>query len=318
MMSADVERLLGRFKPEDALVEAVKRQKIIGGDDAAARAIVATGDLVGFGPGETLIGQGEFDQSALMLLAGKVSLTINGCRLPYGRGPGEILGELSAINPELPRTATVEATEPVAALRIESDALIEAGRANPEIWRLLAVELTRKLEQRNQFIDTSNKIPRVFIISSSEALEVAEEIRLGLVKSKVADVLVWSDDQIFAPGNYPIEDLRREVTLADFGIAIAHPDDIRRSRGKQSAVPRDNVIYELGFFTSVLGRDRTLLLVPGDEDVELPSDFKGLTPLKYAKPNDRVPIATVIAPTVRQIVKVIDRLKVRSKLEPAR
>lgn len=253
-----------------------------------------------------------------MLLAGKVTLTINNCRLPYGRGAGDILGEISAINPTLARTATVEAAEPVAALRLDQEALLRAGHDNPEIWRLLAVALTEKLEQRNQFIDVSNRVPRAFIISSSEAIEIAEEIRLGLVKTKVADVVLWSDDEIFPPGNYPIEDLRREVSLADFGIAIAQPDDIRRSRGRQASVPRDNVIYELGFFTSVLGRDRTLLLVPSDEAMDLPSDFKGLTPLKYASPNERVPVATVLAPTVRQIVKVIQRLKVRSKLEPAR
>jgi predicted nucleotide-binding protein len=253
-----------------------------------------------------------------LLLAGKVSLTINGCALPYGREAGDILGEVSAINPEIARTATVIAREPVAALRIEHDKLLDVGQSNSDVWRYLAIELSRKLEQRNRFIDTTNKVPIVFLISSSESLEVAEEIRLGIAKTKVADVILWSDDEIFPPGSYPLEVLRDRVAEADFGLGIAHPDDIRRSRGRQAAVPRDNVVYELGFFTSVLGRDRTILLVPADEGVDLPSDYKGLTPLTYASRNDRVPLSTMLGPTVTQIVKTVRRLKVRSKLDPPR
>lgn len=315
---SDKEKLMGRFASERDLLDAVQRQKVVRGDPTAAAALVKIGELVGFDPGEVLMMQNTYDRTAYLLLAGKVSLIINGCDLPYGREAGDILGEISAINPEIARTATVTATEPVAALKLEHDRLFDVAAEHPELWRMLAVELSSKLEQRNKFIDTTNKVPLVFMISSSEALTVAEEIRLGIVKTNIADVILWSDDEIFPPGSYPLEVLRRQVAMADFGIAIAHPDDIRRSRHKQAAVPRDNVIYELGFFTSVLGRDRVLLLVPSDDDVELPSDFKGLTPLKYSSPNDRVPIATVLAPTVRQIVKAIERHKVRSKLEPAR
>jgi predicted nucleotide-binding protein len=317
-MSSALDQLLARFGSDRDLIEAVKRQKIVQGAESAAEAFVKAGELVGFGAGETIITQGAYDRTAFLLLAGKVDLTINGCALPYGREAGDIVGEVSAINPELSRTATVTASEPVAALRVEHDKLIDVGQENATVWYLLAVELSRKLEQRNRFIDTTNQVPLVFMISSSEALEVAEEIRLGIVKAKAADVVLWSDDEIFPPGSYPLEVLRDRVAVSDFGIAIAHPDDIRRSRGRQAAVPRDNVVYELGFFTSVLGRDRTLLLVPKDDKVDLPSDYKGLTPLTYAAPNDRVPVSTVLAPTVRQIVKTINRLKVRSKLEPAR
>lgn len=65
-------------------------------------------------------------------------------------------------------------------------------------------------------------------------------------------------------------------------VAIAHTDDIVQSRRQESAAPRDNVIFELGFFMSRLGRDRTLLLVPQmDANLKLPSDFKGMTPIMY-------------------------------------
>lgn len=315
-MTKDTSTLLARFSDPRDLLEAVKRQRVVRGNDAPAQALSEIGTLVGFKPGETIISQGAFEREAFLLLAGKVSITINGCPLPYGREAGDILGELSAINPELPRTATIEATEPVAALRIEHNELIDIGQKNPEVWRLLAVELSRKLEQRNRFIDTSNKSPRIFMISSRECIEIAEDIRLGLEHS-FPNVVLWSDDRIFPPGNYPLEDLRREVALADFGIALGHPDDIRRSRKRQAGVPRDNVIFELGYFMSVLGRKRTFLLVPDYKKVELPSDFKGLAPLTYRQPDEAIGSSTALGPTVRRIVKHVTELGPRSKLEPA-
>lgn len=106
-------------------------------------------------------------------------------------------------------------------------------------------------------------------------------IRHGL-KYTDADSLIWSDEDIFPPGSYPLEVLENEVNQADFGVAIAHPDDIVRSRRSETAAPRDNVIFELGFFMSRLGRKRTILLVPKmGEDLKLPSDFKGLVPITY-------------------------------------
>jgi CRP-like cAMP-binding protein len=235
-MSTELDQLLARFDSPSDRLEAIKRQRVVQGNEAVASALVSAGSIEGFEPGRVMVHQQAFDQSAFLLLAGKVSLTINGCPLPYGREAGDIVGEMSAINPEIGRSATIEASEHVAALKIERDQLLEIGRENADLWRLLAIELTRKLEQRNQFIDCSNKIPCVFMISASERLELAQEIRLGLSQHGF-DVIVWSDDQIFPPGNYPLEDLRKMVALADFGVALAHPDDIRRSRKSRQVSP---------------------------------------------------------------------------------
>jgi len=107
---------------------------------------------------------------------------------------------------------------------------------------------------------------------------------------------MWSDDHIFPPGGYPIEAPERGVNESDLGIAIAQPDDLVRSRDRTQSTPRDNVIFELGFFMSRLGRARTLLPVPRGEDVKLPSDFKGLTPLVYAQPKPNDEPSTALGP----------------------
>jgi predicted nucleotide-binding protein len=308
--------ILRRFEDIDDRIAAVLRQRVVNGDESVARALVEVGQLRVFEAGETLIVQESYDRTAFFLLAGKVGMTINGCVFPYGRAGGDLIGEMSAINPELPRTATIHALEPVAALVVDHRDLIAIGEASRDLWRLMAVELTRRLEQRNRFVDATNAEPRIFMISSTEGLPIAEEIRAMLAGQGFTDTVLWSDDEVFPPGAYPLENLKREVALADFGIALAHPDDIRRSRGREAAVPRDNVVFELGWFMSVLDRHRTILLVPEPIDLELPSDFKGLTPLSYSEPNDRVPAQTSLAPVVHKLAKHFARWKVRSKLEP--
>lgn len=314
-VTGDGMNLRSRFEKREDQIEALLGQKIIRGDRTVAEAIADIGDLVSFAPGHTIIEQGESDRSAYFLLAGKGQIIVNGVRL-YPREAGNTVGEMSAINPTIGRSATIEALEEVVAIKVDHDQLRTIGNANPELWRLLAQELASRIEQRNRFVNRANVKPRLFIICSAESLPTAKSIRVGLEHD--AEVVIWSDDMIFPAGGYPIEALEEQVNLADFGIALAEPDDLMLSRDRQSAVPRDNVIFELGFFMSRLGRHRTLLLIPKRTEVKLPSDFKGLTPLPYAtadKPADR---AIALGPVIDRIAAVVADLGVRASLIEAK
>jgi predicted nucleotide-binding protein len=164
-------------------------------------------------------------------------------------------------------------------------------------------------------INRVNQVARVFLICSSEALPIARAIRVGLEHD--AQVVIWSDENIFPPGAYALESLESEVNLADFGIALAEPDDLLTSRSRTSPAPRDNVIFELGFFMSRLGRPRTMLLVP-KTDVKLPSDFKGLTPISYRTGAGASELPIALGPTIDRIAAVVKRLGVRSSITQTR
>lgn len=302
--------LKSRFEDIAVLTDALAEQRIVR-DRATAETLASDGELLEFRPGQTLIEQGGSDRDLYFLIAGKAMIIINGVRL-YPREHGAFVGEMSAINPHISRAATVEAMEPTVAWKISHTRLAEVGDQHPGIWRLLAQELASRLEQRNQFVNRANARPRVFLICSAEALAIAKALRVGLRHD--ADVVIWSDDKIFAPGSYPIEALEEQVGLADFGIALAEPDDLVLSRDRLSSTPRDNVIFELGFFMSRLGRHRTLLLVPQAGDVRLPSDFKGLTPLVYKASASSKDLPMALGPTIDQISGVIADLRVRSSL----
>jgi len=304
-----------RFEGRADLVEALARQKIIQGRREIADAIAEDGQLVEFPPGRVIIEQGGADRDVYFLLAGRAQIIVSGVRL-YPREAGDSVGEMSAVNSAISRAASVEALEPTVAWKVDASQLAKAGTAHPELWRLIAEALAGRLEQRNRFVNRTNSRPRVFLICSAEALAIARTIRVGLEHD--ADVEIWSDDKIFPPGGYPIEALEEQVNHADFGIALAEPDDLVLSRDRLSATPRDNVIFELGFFTSRLGRHRTLLLVPRASEVKLPSDFKGLTPIPYNKADSSKDLPRAMGPAIDKISGVIADLGVRASLVEAK
>lgn len=304
--------LKSRFENREALIEGLRAQKIIQGDAEVVAGIADVGELVEFAPGQNLIVQGAADRDMYFILAGKASVIVKGSRL-YPREKNWTVGEMSALNPEILRSATLEADETTVAWKITHEQLEIIATKHPRLWKLLAVDLAGRLEQRNQFISRPNVRPRVFFICSAEALEIAECIRAGL-DHEDATIEIWSDEQIFPAGGYPIEALERAVDDADFGIAIAQPDDLIRSRHRQAAVPRDNVIFELGFFLSRLGRKRTVLLVPRGESVQLPSDFKGLTPLDYKVASKEEKLSSALGPTIYRIKEILKEHGVRKAL----
>ena len=272
--------LIDRFQNKTVLTEALLAQAIVQGDREVAAALADAGKVVEFAAGEVLIHEDATDRDMYFLLFGKVGVSVKGKYL-YPRESNVTVGEMSAVNPAITRSATITAMEPTVTLKVSPETLDQIAMVQPRIYRLIAAELASRLQQRNSLIRAPNPRPRVFFISSKESLSVAKAIRHGLRYSD-ADSLLWSDEDMFPPGSYPLEVLEHEVDQADFGVAIAHPDDIVRSRRSQSAAPRDNVIFELGFFMSRLGRKRTFLLVPQmGSDLKLPSDFKGMTPITY-------------------------------------
>lgn len=272
--------LIDRFQNKTILTEALLAQAVVQGDREVAAALANAGQVIEFAAGEVLIYEDGIDRDMYFLLFGKVGVSVKG-KFLYPREKGVTVGEMSAVNPLITRSATITALEPTVTLKVSPEILDKIAMVQPRVYRLIAAELASRLLQRNSLIRAPNPRPRVFFISSKESLPVAKAIRHGLRYSD-ADSLIWSDEDMFPPGSYPLEVLEHEVDQADFGVAIAHPDDIVRSRRSQSAAPRDNVIFELGFFMSRLGRKRTFLLVPQmDADLKLPSDFKGMTPITY-------------------------------------
>lgn len=299
-----------RFEGDEGqrrLVSVFMVQKAVANDSAIAAALAEQATLVEIAPGDVLIQQGTWDNDIFFLLTGRMSVVVNGSVVGE-RSPGDHLGEQAAVDPSQPRSATIVAKEACLLAKISESDLSRIAETHPAIWRNLMKELSKRLIQRNALVRRCNEQPRLFIISSKEALPIAQEMQSALSHEMM--VVVWTDGIFFASG-YSLEALESALVDADFAAAIAQPDDIVSSRGAEQSAPRDNVVFELGLFMGQLGRRRTLLLQPAGKPLKLPSDLNGLTAISYRTGESR-DLPALLAPACHEVRKIVRELGVRT------
>ena len=132
-------------------------------------------------------------------------------------------------------------------------------------------------------------VPKLFIGSASESREIVDALESEL-RSEV-HIERWDLD-VFNPGRFTLEELTAATAKVDFAVFVLGQDDKTQSRGNQAVPsPRDNVIFEAGLFTAVLGRERTYYIVD-KLGTKIPSDWAGLGYLTFdgtaARPRDKV------------------------------
>jgi CRP/FNR family transcriptional regulator, cyclic AMP receptor protein len=287
------------------LIEALKTQKMVAGNTALAEELADLVTVMAVKTGEKIIIQGDSDNDIFFILTGSFSIIVNGRRVIAQRHINDHVGEMSAVEPSHARVATVMANEDSIVCKLPESHLVDLGQRYPDIWRYFARELARRLTQRNSLLDPLRERIQVFIMSSTEALHIARAIQSNFVNDSFS-VVLWSDG-VFTASSYAMEILEKAVDASDFGIVIAQPDDLINIRGVARSVPRDNVIFEVGFFMGRLGRKRTLLLEPLSDKVKLPTDLSGLMTIgyQYGKLED---LPTLLSSTCDQMRKIINDL----------
>lgn len=299
--------MLSRFKGEAGKrlrLEAFLAQKLVAGNRVLADELEAKAQLLQVPQGQLLIEQGGADNDVYLILAGAFDISVNG-RIIRRRVPNDHVGEMAAVEPTQRRAATVTAVEESVVAKLTEADFADLGRRHPEIYLYIARELARRLLQRNALIGQAREKMRVFIISSAESVAVARVIQNAFAHDPFLTV-VWTDG-VFRATNYTLQTLEDEVDNSDFAVAVAHADDITKSKGKKWPAPRDNVIFELGLFMGRLGKARAILMEPRDVGVKLPSDMAGVTtiPYRYAKGPDA---AALMGPACNSLREHIMRL----------
>jgi CRP/FNR family transcriptional regulator, cyclic AMP receptor protein len=297
--------LLLRFKEsQSTLLEAMRSQRLVQGDEGLAKQLLSAMELVSVDPQSAIITQGAADDDVYFILAGRFDIIVNG-RVIAQRGPGEQVGEMAATVSFLRRSATVQARESSVVGRISATSIGQIGFEYPLLWKQIAKSLAERLLQRNSQIADINARCRVFIISSAEALSIARAVQESFVQDNVS-VVVWTDG-VFRASQYTVESLVQQLDVSDFAIAIAQADDLAKSRGEEKPVPRDNVLFELGLFIGRLGRHRSFLLEPLRTGVKLPSDLSGITTIPY-KPGADAELLAGVAPACNQLRRYFNEL----------
>jgi hypothetical protein len=147
---------------------------------------------------------------------------------------------------------------------------------------------------------------RVFIGSAAESQHVAEALQAVL--PPMVEVSLWPD--VFNLGEYVVDDLREAAREHDFAIFVFAPDDDLTTRGATYVAPRDNVVFELGIFSSFMGPRRAFVIKAEGESLKVPSDLAGVTYAIY-QPPDAPPTdarwESALRPAARKVRRAVER-----------
>jgi CRP/FNR family cyclic AMP-dependent transcriptional regulator len=284
------------------LLEAIKSQTLVSGNAELARAVIKCGVLQQHEVEDVLMQQGEPENDLLLIITGEVSIRVNERRVAF-RSAGTHVGEMALVDPLAKRSATVVAAEPSVTLRVPEYRFSKLATRHPELWRRVAVELAKRLRERNKALRPPHNEPVLFVGSSSEGLTITNEVYRRLVHKPIV-VRPWSEG-VFQASSTSIESLVSTAQEADFAALVLTADDMIVSRGKAKPSPRDNVIFELGLFMGTLGRERVFILKPKGTDIRIPSDLLGVTWLEYHKTG---PIRLRLRLACERILKAVTAL----------
>ncbi len=111
----------------------------------------------------------------------------------------------------------------------------------------------------------------VFLGYCSASTATARAIKRFLTEQGVT-VLDWQTD--FPPGQNILQQIGRAAARCSAGIFLfTRDDELATASSGQDAVPRDNVVFEAGYFVHSKGKDR--VLVVREEGAKMPADLGG-------------------------------------------
>lgn len=131
----------------------------------------------------------------------------------------------------------------------------------------------------------------VFLGYCSRARATAQAVQIFLEKRLELKVRNWEID--FAAAGMILDEIETASRLCSGGVFLFTKDDDMREQGTESrASPRDNVVFEAGYFAAAKGRDRVLII--REEGTKMPADLGGNIYLPLADRNDIRPIESAI------------------------
>jgi hypothetical protein len=134
----------------------------------------------------------------------------------------------------------------------------------------------------NLWLDAMQERRDVFFGYSSRAKGTAKKIR-DYLEERGATVMDWTRD--FFGGGTILEEIDRADRLCSSGIFLFTKDDpLVRKSGSNQAAPRDNVVFEAGYFVKSKGKERALII--REAGAKMPADVGGNIYLRLEKRGD--------------------------------
>lgn len=139
--------MIEKFQGRDgrpALMDALRRQFLVDGSSDIAEKIASSMQLKEYEPGEAIFSQGERGGDICLILAGKVSIRVDGQEVAILDADTHV-GEIGMLEPFKGRSATVLAMDTIVAAHLTQTRFFDIAKMHPDLWRRLALELGHRL-----------------------------------------------------------------------------------------------------------------------------------------------------------------------------
>lgn len=140
---------------------------------------------------------------------------------------------------------------------------------------------------RDQFESWAEQVrarPHVFLGYCSEARSTASELTLFMERELGLRVQNYAMD--FSAGPTIYDQIEKAARVCACGIFLFTKDD--PLEGKEGAAPRDNVVFEAGFFLRGNGRERVAVI--REDGAKMPADLGGSVYIDLKDRSDIAPI----------------------------
>jgi hypothetical protein len=148
-----------------------------------------------------------------------------------------------------------------------------------------------------QWIDEVNCFRHVFLGYSNQATETGASLQHFLSKELGLRVFDW---HAFGAGDSVWESIERAEHLTRCGLFLFMADDRLATTGTRGYAPRDNVVYEAGYFAGAKGRSSSLIV--REEGAKIPTDLGGIL---YLNLQNRGDISTIEAPLRNKLEDIL-------------
>lgn len=127
-------------------------------DTGKLKLLAFTSERLTYPPGAVLFNEGDRGDSAYLILSGQVSVAVNSDNGPVvvaTINQNNIVGEMALLG-DMPRTATVVATQPVETLQIKKDQFFQLLKDLPQMTLEIMRELAVRLNNANKELSAAH------------------------------------------------------------------------------------------------------------------------------------------------------------------
>lgn len=122
--------------------------------------------------------------------------------------------------------------------------------------------------------------------------------------------MLWRDG-IFDLSDSTLGSLIDRARRFDFAVLVFTPDDAIYQGDAVQKAARDNVVFELGLFMGILGRERAFFVFNEDDRPKMPSDLLGVTAATFRHRQDGN-LQAAVRPACTRIIGALRTLGIRS------